>query len=133
MYIRKLSVRSGHVLNVVGHVLLSMFHLTYFKMSDTEYSFLMYKGESTFKRASCVKALRENTELTLLLPRSFQKKVVSLEREESLFARREDSDSLSVQLETARLRVVIDRILVDNLVLTVLKISEEVQQIREDN
>jgi hypothetical protein len=111
----------------------SRLHLSCLKMSDTEYTFYMAEGESTFKCAECVKVLRssrdENTPIRSMRSAStseLHKKLLSPGRE-VLLPNLKDSDSLSVQIKTVRLNGVNTTNLVENLVEMVLKLSEEVQ------
>jgi hypothetical protein len=104
-------------------------------MSDTEYSFLMVEGQSTYNCVSCVVANRasraKNTSRRSLRSASTLKlpvKDISLDGELIL----SDPESLGVQIEMVRLKGASAHKLVDNLVQMVLKLSEDVQLLRKD-
>jgi hypothetical protein len=80
-------------------------HLLCLKMSETEYSFFISQGESTFKCVSCVKALyclrNENTPIHSMRSPSTSElpKFLSPERE-LILPNLKDLELLSVQIET---------------------------------
>jgi hypothetical protein len=108
-------------------------------MSDTEHTFYMAEDKSTLKCAQCVKVLwssrDENNPIGSIRSTSASellKKLLSPERE-LVLPDLKDSDSLSVQIETVRLNGINTTNLVENLIQKVLKLSEEVQELRKDN
>ncbi|KDR10390.1 hypothetical protein L798_15516 [Zootermopsis nevadensis] len=116
----------------------SRFHVTCLKMSEVEYSFLLSDGVSTYKCAKCVKALRgvSGVNTPPMNSRSasaseLAKKVVSPVKEPILPDG--DYDSLAGKLEMVKLNGASTHNLVENLVQLVLKLSEDVQQLRKDN
>lgn len=117
----------------------SRFHVNCLKMSEVEYSFLFSDGVSTYKCRKCVKALRGvsgvNTPPRILRSASaseIAKKVVSPVKE-PILPDVGGYESLAEKLEMVRLNGACTHNLVENLVQLVLKLSEDVQQLRKDN
>jgi hypothetical protein len=105
-------------------------------MSDTEYSFLMVEGQSTYNCVSCVVANRssspKNTSRRILRSASTSELPVNdISPDGELIL--SDSESLGVQIEMVRFNGASTHKLVDNLVQMVLKFSEDVQLLRKDN
>jgi hypothetical protein len=117
----------------------SRYHLSCLKMSDTEFSFFMVDGVSTYKCVSCVLSSRrsgdDSTPIRNLRSASTSElslKVVSPDRE-IVLPKLKDTESLIVQFETVRLNGASTHSLVENLVQVVLKLSENLHQLRKVN
>jgi hypothetical protein len=107
-------------------------------MSETEYSFFMSQGDSSYKCAECVKAIlssrHENTPILGLRSASTSELPKKLSPEmELILPTLKDPESLSVQIETVRLNGANTNNLVENILQMVLKLTEEVQELRKDN